>query len=81
MAAVVSREHARATWLTGLAGLLILAVAFAMMACAAPSLVPARTHGAVTQAATVYTSSLPLVPVTTATRGLGAGALLWWHGQ
>jgi len=39
MTAVVSRERAKATWLTGAAGLLILAVAFVMMACAAPSLV------------------------------------------
>jgi hypothetical protein len=58
MTAVVSRESAKATWLTGAAGLLILAVAFVMMACAAPSLVHARPHGAVTQAASVYTSSV-----------------------
>jgi hypothetical protein len=38
MAAVVSRERAKATWLTGLAGLVILAVAVVMMSCAAPSL-------------------------------------------
>ena len=58
MTAMVSRERATATWLTGAAGLLILAAAFVMMACAAPSLVHARPHGAVTQAARAYTSSL-----------------------
>jgi hypothetical protein len=58
MAAIVVRERARATWLTGAVGLLILAAAFVMMACAAPSLVHARPHGAVTQAARVYTSSV-----------------------
>jgi len=57
MTTVVSREHANATWLTGLAGLLILAAAFVMMACAAPSLVHARGHVAVTQAARIYISS------------------------
>jgi len=56
MTAMVSRERATATWLTGAAGLLILAAAFVMMACAAPSLVHARRQGAVTQAARVYTS-------------------------
>lgn len=58
MAAIVSRENARATWLTGMTGLLILAAALVMMACAAPSLVHARSHGAVAVAARVYTSSL-----------------------
>ena len=58
MTAVASRESAKATWLTGAAGLLILAVAFVMMACAASSLVHARPHGAVTQAASVSTSSV-----------------------
>jgi hypothetical protein len=58
MTSVVSRERAKATWLTGAAGLLILAVTFVMMACAAPSLVHARPHGAVTQAASVHTSSV-----------------------
>ena len=38
MTAVVRKERAKATWLTGLAGLVILAAAFVMMACAAPSL-------------------------------------------
>jgi hypothetical protein len=58
MTAVVSREQARATWVTGLAGLLILLAAFVMMACAAPSLVHSRPHAAVTQTTTVYTTSL-----------------------
>lgn len=58
MTAVISREQARATWLTGLAGLLILVAAFVMMACAAPSLVQPRPHAAVTQTTTVYTTAL-----------------------
>jgi hypothetical protein len=59
MTAVVSREQARGTWLTGVTGLLILVAAFVMMACAAPSLVHARPHpAAVTQTTAVYTSSL-----------------------
>jgi hypothetical protein len=55
MTAIVNREHANATWLTGTAGLLILTAAFAMMACAAPSLVHARPHDTLTQVARVYT--------------------------
>jgi acetyl-CoA acetyltransferase len=35
--AVTSRERTRATWLTGVAGLLLLGVAIVMMAVAAPS--------------------------------------------
>ncbi len=58
MAAIISRERAKATWLTGAVGLLILAAAFVMMACAPPSLVYARPHGAVTQTARAYTSSV-----------------------
>jgi hypothetical protein len=58
MTAVVSRERATATWLTGVVGLVILAAAFAMMACAAPSLANPRPHGAMTRSADVYTSSL-----------------------
>jgi hypothetical protein len=62
MTAVVSRERARATWLTAVAGLVILAAAFAMMACAAPSLASPRSHGAMTRpvinTANVSTSSL-----------------------
>ena len=37
MVAIVSRERARATWLTGLAGLLLLSAALMMMAMAAPA--------------------------------------------
>jgi hypothetical protein len=37
MVAIVSRERARATWLTGLAGLLLLSAALTMMAMAAPA--------------------------------------------
>ena len=50
MTAVVNRERAKATWLTGVAGLLILAAAWAMMVCAAPSLAYPRPHPAVTWA-------------------------------
>lgn len=42
MTAVVSAERAVRTWLTGAAGLLIVAAAFVMMAWTAPS--PARLH-------------------------------------
>ena len=58
MTAVVSRERAKATWLTGVVGLVILAAAFVMMACAAPSLAHPRSPGTVAQSASVYTSSL-----------------------
>lgn len=58
MTAVVSREHAKATWLSGVIGLVILAVAFVMMACAAPSLAHQRPHGATAQPAGVSTSPL-----------------------
>ena len=58
MTAVVSPEHARATWLTGVAGLFILVAAFVMMACAAPSLASPRPHAAEAQAARVSTSAL-----------------------
>jgi hypothetical protein len=62
MTAVVSRDRARATWLTGVVGLVILAAAFVMMASAAPSLASPRSHGAMTRpvinTADVSTSSL-----------------------
>ena len=58
MTAVVSRERATATWLSGAAGLVILAVAFVMMACAAPSLAHPRPHQATAQSASVSASSL-----------------------
>ena len=44
MTAVVSAERATRTWLTGAAGLLIVATAFAMMAVAAPAHSPAGPH-------------------------------------
>jgi hypothetical protein len=44
MTAVVRAEHARRTWLTGTTGLLIVAIAFAMMAWAAPSPRHASAH-------------------------------------
>jgi len=37
MSAIVSQEHARTTWLTGAAGLLLLAAAFIMMAWTRPA--------------------------------------------
>jgi len=58
MTAVLSRERAKATWLSGVAGLIILAVAFVMMACAAPSLTHPRPHGAMARPTRVNTSSL-----------------------
>ena len=58
MTAVVSRERAKATWLTGVVGLVILAAAFVMMACAAPSLAHPRAPGAMAQSASMYTTSL-----------------------
>ena len=58
MTAVVSRERAKATWLSGVVGLVILAAAFVMMACAPPSLAHPRPHGATAQPASVHTSSL-----------------------
>jgi hypothetical protein len=58
MTAVVSRGRAKATWLSGVAGLVILAAAFVMMACAAPSLARPRPLGATAQSVSVYTSSL-----------------------
>jgi hypothetical protein len=47
---VTSREHARATWLTGAAGLLILGAAFVMMVVAAPSVTHPLPHHAAAQA-------------------------------
>jgi divalent metal cation (Fe/Co/Zn/Cd) transporter len=58
MTAVVSRERAKATWLVGVVGLVILAVAFVMMAYAAPSLAHPRPHKAPAPSASVSTSSL-----------------------
>jgi uncharacterized lipoprotein YajG len=58
MTAVVSPERAKVTCLTAVAGLLILAAAFVMMACAAPSLASPGPHAAVSQAARVSTSAL-----------------------
>jgi hypothetical protein len=54
MTTAVSSERATATWLTALAGLVILAVAFVMMACAAPSLTHPRPHEAMSEPASVW---------------------------
>jgi len=69
MVAVVSRERARATWLTGLVGLVILALALVMMACAARPLAHPRPDGATAQPASVSTSLL----ITWAGPASGAG--------
>jgi hypothetical protein len=45
MTAVVSRERAKATYLTGAAGVLMLAIAFVMMVMAAPGHLQGRPHG------------------------------------
>ncbi len=37
MTAIVSKDRAKTTWLTGAVGLLLLALSFAMMAVAAPA--------------------------------------------
>jgi hypothetical protein len=52
MTAVVSRERARATCLTGAAGVLMLAVAVVMMVMAAPGQVHGAARPAVTQLTT-----------------------------
>ena len=67
---MVSRERAKATWLSGVAGLVILAAAFVMMACAAPSLAHPRPPGATARAASVSTSS----PITASWTGRAAQA-------
>ena len=73
MTAVVSRERAKATWLSGVVGLVILAAAFVMMACRAPSRAYPRPPGAIAQPASVYTSSL--------TSGSGSASWAPWAGQ
>jgi hypothetical protein len=55
MTPVVSGEHATATWLTGLTGLLVLAAAVVMMVAAAPAPpapAPPVPHHTAAQAAT-----------------------------
>ena len=58
MTAVVRRERASATWLTAVAGLVILAASFVMMACSAPSLASPRPRDALARTASVHISSL-----------------------
>jgi hypothetical protein len=48
MTAIVTQERAKATWLTALAGLLLLAAAFALMVAAAPEHPHSRPHAVVT---------------------------------
>ena len=58
MTAVVSRERARATSLTGAAGMLLLAVAFVMMMVAAPAHGGGRPHGAAKPSSVQFTSDV-----------------------
>jgi hypothetical protein len=58
MTAVVSRERARATSLTGAAGVLLLAVAFVMMVVAAPAHGGGRLHGFAKPSAVQLTSDV-----------------------
>jgi hypothetical protein len=48
--AAISRDHTRATWLTGVAGLLLLGVAVVMMVLAAPSQARPLPHHTAAQA-------------------------------
>jgi hypothetical protein len=57
MTDMVSRERATATWLSGVAGLVLMAAALVMMACAAPSLAHPRPHGATARPASRPASS------------------------
>ena len=58
MTAVVSRERARATGLTGAAGVLMLVVAVVMMIVAAPAHVHHRAHGPAKTSASQLTSDV-----------------------
>jgi hypothetical protein len=71
MTAAVSRERAGATWLTGMAGLIILAAAFVMMACAAPSLAQPRPHGAMTRTRPASVSASALITGSWSASGAG----------
>jgi hypothetical protein len=55
--AAISRDRTRATWLTGVAGLLLLGVAVVMMVVAAPSQAAPLPHHAAAQAQ-AYTLSM-----------------------
>ncbi len=58
MTGVVSREQARTTYLTGAAGVLMLAVAVVMMMVAAPAHGPARAHGSAKPSAVRLTTDV-----------------------
>jgi hypothetical protein len=60
MTAIVSRERAKTTWLTALAGVLLLTAAVTMMAIAAPASAHADPHPA--QMIVLESNSTP-VPV------------------
>jgi hypothetical protein len=72
MTDVVSRQRTAATWLSGVAGLVLMAVALVMMACAAPSLAHPRPHGAAARPASRPASS-PLTGGWPASRAGKAG--------
>jgi hypothetical protein len=57
MTDVVSRERATAAWLSGVAGLVLLAAALVMMACAAPSRAHPRPHGGTARPASLSAPS------------------------
>jgi hypothetical protein len=56
MTAIVSQERAKATWLTGAAGLLLLMAAFVMMIASAPAHLDHRAHGPVKPSAVQLTA-------------------------
>ena len=58
MTAVVRREHARATSLTGAAGMLLLAVAVVMMVVAAPAHGGTRPHVPARPSSVQFTSDV-----------------------
>jgi hypothetical protein len=58
MTAVVSPERAKATCLTGAAGVLMLAIAFVMMVVAAPGHLQGRPHGAVRPSSAQFTTDV-----------------------
>jgi hypothetical protein len=70
MTAIVSRERARTTWVTGAAGMLLLGAASVMMVVAAPAQVHHRPHGPAPSPATRITTDFcrQLTPSSGSTR-------------
>lgn len=65
MTAVISRSRSTSTWLTGAAGLLLLAAAFVMMICAGPRVRPPLHTGAsrpVTESVITYCGQSACTP-------------------